>query len=99
MHPAGLAAFQARGDDADAAYSYEQRHAAKLGPSYEREFRRNKKAWAFFVSCPPSYRKAAIHWVMDAKRDETRQRRLSRLIDDSAEGRRVPPLTPRTSRG
>ncbi len=95
MHPAGLEAFEAR-DDPAAVYSYEQRHRAKLEPDYEREFRRKRKAWTFFESCPPSYRKAAVHWVMDAKREETRRRRLARLIEDSAAGRKVPPLMPRT---
>jgi uncharacterized protein YdeI (YjbR/CyaY-like superfamily) len=94
MHPAGLRAFEARADERSAIYSYEQRHAAVLDPAYDREFRRNKKAWAFFASCPPSYRKAATHWVMSAKREETRRRRLARLIEDSAEHRRIPPLTP-----
>ena len=95
MHPAGRKAFEARSDDRSSIYSYEQRHNATLDRDYERELRRNRKAWAFFQSSPPSYRKAVVHWVMSAKREETRRRRLSRLIEDSAEGRRVPPLTPR----
>jgi hypothetical protein len=32
-------------------------------------------------------------WVVSAKREETRQRRLATLIDDSAHGRTIPPLT------
>jgi uncharacterized protein YdeI (YjbR/CyaY-like superfamily) len=93
MHPAGLKAFEARTDDRSAIYSYEQRHSAKLDEAYERRFRRNKKAWAYFQSKPPSYRTTAVYWVMSAKKEETRERRLARLIDDSAHGRTVPPLT------
>jgi hypothetical protein len=41
------------------------------------------------------YRKAAIHWLVSAKRNETRERRLATLIAQSAAGRPVPQLTPR----
>jgi uncharacterized protein YdeI (YjbR/CyaY-like superfamily) len=95
MRPAGRRAFEERTEDRSATYSYEQRHLVTLDQDYERQFRRNRKAWAFFQSCPPSYRKIAIYWVMTAKRDETRRRRLARLIEDSAKGQRIPPLTPR----
>ena len=59
----------------------------------EKEFRKRKKAWAFFESQPPSYRKAATWWVISAKREETRRKRLQTLIDDSVAGRRIKPLT------
>ena len=91
--PAGMAAFQRRGDDNTAIYSYEQRKAARLAPEQEQRFRANERAWAFFAAQRPSYRRAAIHWVTSAKREETRERRLTRLIEDSAAGRSVPPLT------
>jgi uncharacterized protein YdeI (YjbR/CyaY-like superfamily) len=98
MRPAGLKAFEARTDEKSAVYSYEQRHAAKLERAQEREFRANAKAWGFFQSRPPSYRKAAVYWVVSAKKEETRARRLAQLIDDSAAGRTVPPLTRPNSR-
>jgi uncharacterized protein YdeI (YjbR/CyaY-like superfamily) len=93
MHPAGRKAFEARTDDRSAIYSYEQRHAAKLAPEHERQFRANRKAWTWFEAQPPSYRKAAIWWVVSAKKDQTKARRLVKLIDDSAQERTVPPLT------
>ena len=95
MHPAGVAAFEARADERSAIYAYEQRHGATLDDEQLRQFRANEAAWTFFESQPPSYRKAAIWWVVSAKRDETKRKRLATLIDDSAHGRRVPPLTPR----
>lgn len=94
MHPAGLKAFEARTDARSGVYSYEQRHSVKLDEAYERRFRRNKKAWEYFQAKAPSYRTTAVYWVMSAKREETRERRLARLIDDSAHERTVPPLTP-----
>ncbi len=98
MRPAGLRAFEARTDDRSAIYSYEQRHAATLAEEFERQFRANKKAWDFFLSRPPSYRKAAIYWVMSAKKEETRRKRFATLIADSKRGRTVPALTPPSKR-
>jgi uncharacterized protein YdeI (YjbR/CyaY-like superfamily) len=93
MRPAGLDAFEARADDRSAIYSYEQRHAATLEPEHEQQFRANEKAWEFFQAQPPSYRKAAVWWVVSAKKDETRRKRLATLIDDSAHGRRIHQLS------
>jgi uncharacterized protein YdeI (YjbR/CyaY-like superfamily) len=98
MGRAGLRAFNARRDERSAVYSYEQ-SGATLDKGYERRLRENPKAWDFFRSSPPSYRKAAAHWVMSAKREETRLRRLDTLIHDSALGRTVRPLTPRRRPG
>ena len=93
MQPAGLAAFEARSDDNSAIYAYEQRHAARLEPEQEREFRANEQAWEYFESRRPSYRKSAIWWVVSAKREETRAKRLRTLIEDSAQGRTIRHLT------
>jgi uncharacterized protein YdeI (YjbR/CyaY-like superfamily) len=97
MRPAGLAAFEARREERSAVYSYEQTDPSKLNEAYDQQLRANKTAWIFFESSSPSYRRAAIHWVMSAKREETQRRRLATLIDDSAQGRTIPPLTPRRS--
>jgi uncharacterized protein YdeI (YjbR/CyaY-like superfamily) len=93
--PAGLAAFERRADDRSAIYSYEQRKAARLEPDQERRLRADERARAFFEAQPPSYRRAAIHWVTSAKKPETRDRRLAQLIECSAAGEPVPPLRPR----
>jgi uncharacterized protein YdeI (YjbR/CyaY-like superfamily) len=95
MHPAGLKAFEARREDRSGVYSYEQRHLARLEPAYEQKLRASKKAWAYFQASPPSYRTAAIWWIVSAKQEATRLRRLDQLIKHSKEGRPVPPLTPR----
>jgi uncharacterized protein YdeI (YjbR/CyaY-like superfamily) len=93
MQPAGLRAFEARTDDNSGIYAYEQRHEARLEPEQEREFRANEQAWEYFRSRRPSYRKTAIWWVVSAKREETRARRLRTLIQDSAQGRTIRQLT------
>jgi uncharacterized protein YdeI (YjbR/CyaY-like superfamily) len=93
MHPAGLAAFEKRSDDKTAIYSFEQREAARFDEELERRFRANERAWNWFQSQPAGYKKTVTYWVMSAKRQETRDRRLALLIDDSANGRRIAQLT------
>jgi uncharacterized protein YdeI (YjbR/CyaY-like superfamily) len=94
MRPAGLRAFEARKEAGTDSYSYEQRHEIELTPEFERRLRANAAAWEDWHARPPSYRTGATYWVMSAKREETRERRLAKLIECSAEGRTVPPLTP-----
>jgi uncharacterized protein YdeI (YjbR/CyaY-like superfamily) len=93
MTPAGLAALESRREDRTAIYSYEQR-PQDLPTEYEREVRANRRAWDFWRSVAPSYRKAATWWVISAKQEDTRRRRLAALIEHSARGERVPPLRP-----
>jgi uncharacterized protein YdeI (YjbR/CyaY-like superfamily) len=89
---AGRAAFERRSDDRIAIYSHEQRKQAKLEPDHQQRLQANERALAFFESRPPSYRRAAIHWVTSAKKAETRERRLTQLIECSEAGQLVPPL-------
>ena len=91
MTPAGLAAFEKRREEG--IYSYEQRKNPELAPAYEERLRENAAAWEYFQGRAPSYRRQAMHWVMSAKREETRERRLAQLIEDSAQGRPIGPLT------
>ena len=93
MHPAGIKAFETRDEKRTNRYSFENRDA-KLAPEDEKAFRANKKAWAWFEAAAPSYRRPAIWWVVSAKKDETRARRLATLIEDSAAGRKLRQLTP-----
>jgi uncharacterized protein YdeI (YjbR/CyaY-like superfamily) len=59
-----------------------------------RAFRRERTAWAFFQAQPPGYRRLVTYWVMNAKKPETRERRLAILIADSAAGRRINRMGP-----
>jgi uncharacterized protein YdeI (YjbR/CyaY-like superfamily) len=88
VQPAGLAAFEARTAAKSGVYTYENR-PRQLPPEYEKIFRKNKPAWAFFQSQAPYYQRTACGWVMSAKKEETRLRRLATLIEDSAQGRRL----------
>jgi uncharacterized protein YdeI (YjbR/CyaY-like superfamily) len=92
MTPAGLRAFERRDEARSGAYSFEQR-PRELPPEYQARFKEQPAAWAFFEAQPPGYRRTAIHWVVSAKREETRLKRLATLIEDSAQGRRLAPLS------
>ncbi|HLP18101.1 MAG TPA: YdeI/OmpD-associated family protein [Bacteroidota bacterium] len=91
MMPAGIAAYERRQDNKSRIYSYENKPERLDGP-LEKLFKANKKAWTFFTSMTPSYQKTAFYWVMSAKQEQTKRRRLEQLIADSAAGEKVKPL-------
>jgi uncharacterized protein YdeI (YjbR/CyaY-like superfamily) len=88
MKPPGMAAFDARKANRSGIYSYEQR-SASLDGAYEKRLRQNKAAWDFFYAQPPSYRKAIGWWVVSAKQEATRLKRLQKLIEESARRKRL----------
>ncbi len=88
MQPAGLQAFAARKEYRSGIYSYEQR-SPELEDKYARKLKRNRAAWKFFQAQPPSYRKMMNWYIVSAKQEETRLKRLDKLIEASAQGRRL----------
>jgi uncharacterized protein YdeI (YjbR/CyaY-like superfamily) len=92
MHAAGLAAFQKRKEDLSRVYAYEQQGPTLEG-EYEKKLRANRKAWKFWSAQPPWYRRTATWWVISAKREETRLRRLDQLIADSANEQTILPMS------
>jgi uncharacterized protein YdeI (YjbR/CyaY-like superfamily) len=93
MRPAGLDAFARRTEDRSEVYSFEQRGSPELGEEFERLFRADPAAWDFFQAQPAGYRRTATWWVVSAKKDETRRKRLATLIEDSAQRRTIRQLT------
>ncbi len=94
MQPAGVRAFEARSEERSRVYSFEQ-DSVSLSPAFEQRLKENEAAWHFFRDQAPWYQRAAIHWVMTAKRESTRERRMEQLITDSARNLTIPPLTRR----
>jgi uncharacterized protein YdeI (YjbR/CyaY-like superfamily) len=92
MRPAGLAAFAARSPERTAVYSFDRQSPPQFDADMEARFRKQRRAWSFWESQPPGYRKVATHWVVSARREETRERRLEQLIADCAAGQRIAPL-------
>jgi uncharacterized protein YdeI (YjbR/CyaY-like superfamily) len=94
MHASGIRVFEGREQKQSLKYSYERKNA-RLDGELEKLFRANKKAWEFFQAQAPWYRRTASWWVISAKQEATRLRRLSILIDDSAQGCRIDMLNPK----
>jgi uncharacterized protein YdeI (YjbR/CyaY-like superfamily) len=92
MQPNGILAFEKRKEHKSKIYTYEK-EAVKLSTGFEKKFKANKKAWAFFQSLPPSYHRSAIDWVMSAKQEATSIKRLNELINDSEAGRKIKRLS------
>lgn len=88
MYPAGTEAYSKRKEHKSKIYSYEK-DASILSNEFLKKFKTNKKAWNFFKSMAPSYQRTAIHWVMDAKQEATKMKRLEELIRDSEVGRKI----------
>lgn len=97
MRPAGEEAFSARNEARSGVYAYERPRAA-LTDEEATAFQANAPAWAWFTAKAPSYQRTATYWIVSARKEQTRARRLRWLIDDSAAGREVPPLRPRTGK-
>lgn len=94
MHAAGLEAYARRDPKLTGIYAFENR-PKELAPEYEKQFRANKAAWEFFGKYPPGIKRTVIFWVMSAKKEETRIRRLQQLIENSAKGVRMGVLNPK----
>lgn len=86
MQPAGLAAFELK--DTAKIYSYEQR-SATLEEPYQSLLSQDQVASKFFNAQAASYRKTICWWIMSAKKEETRHRRLQQLLESSREGKRL----------
>jgi uncharacterized protein YdeI (YjbR/CyaY-like superfamily) len=89
MRAKGMEAFEKRDPKRAQKYSFEQKTEVALDAVFEKKFQGDAKAWSFFSAQPPSYRKAATWWVISAKQEETRLRRLGTLIADSQAGMRL----------
>jgi uncharacterized protein YdeI (YjbR/CyaY-like superfamily) len=88
MSDAGLKVFEKRSDARSAVYSYENLPVT-LDKEYEMKFRKEKEAWKFFDAQAPGYKKVLVHWIMRAKREETRLSRLEKAIKVSGERKRM----------
>jgi uncharacterized protein YdeI (YjbR/CyaY-like superfamily) len=88
MAKPGLDAWERRDPKKTGIYSFENRPAA-FDPALERTFRKDAAAWTFFRAQPPGYQRLMIFYVMSAKQQETRERRLAALVKSSAEGKRI----------
>ena len=89
MRPMGIAAWEARRDDRQGIYSFEQGDLV-LPDEYAAQLAANPAAAAFWAETTATYRKICINWVRTAKQQATNDKRMAQLIDDSAAGRMIP---------
>lgn len=85
----GLKAYERRDEKNSRQASFEQ-DSVELKKEYRDQIKENKKAWTFFQELAPGYTRTSIHWVMSAKREDTRQRRLKILIESCENGEKIP---------
>ena len=90
LAPPGLTAWQAARKE-PAGYSFESKPVA-LAKRYLSQLAANGKAHSYFKEQAPWYRRVSSFWVMSAKHEETRQRRLEQLIACSEQQRPIGPL-------
>lgn len=88
MRPAGLAAFELRTPEKS---GYSSQFGGSLSDEHRARLLADPAAAAFWDLAIASYRRIAENWVVSAKREETRERRLGQLIDDCASGRLISP--------
>ncbi len=93
IRPAGLKAFQDSDIKKSLKYA-EERKSVKLESRYEKQFKSDKKAWEFFNAQPPGYQRICVFWIMSAKQEETRKRRLSLLMNYSQNQKRLETFKP-----
>jgi len=91
MTKVGMAAFEARDEKRTGVYAFENR-PKELAPELAKTFKANRDAWVFFEKQAPYYRRTVSYWVMNAKQDATRVRRLDALIECCARGSIIPQM-------
>ena len=93
MKPAGLAAFERRDEKNSRQAAFEQKGKIELSEVFLSQIKANEKAWEYYQNkLTPYSRKATNHWVMSAKREATKERRMKVLIASCLEGRKIPML-------
>ncbi|MGB7447864.1 MAG: YdeI/OmpD-associated family protein [Ornithinimicrobium sp.] len=90
MRPSGIAAWEKRRVDHQAAHAQEQAATMRLPAEYDAALTADGAARAFWDHATPGYRRACILWVCSAKQQGTRDRRMEQLVELCATGRLIP---------
>jgi uncharacterized protein YdeI (YjbR/CyaY-like superfamily) len=90
MHPAGLAAFENRPASEDKFTP--EKTASGLPDFMEEKIREVPRAWNYFLHSSDSYKRITVGWIMSAKQESTRMKRLTILTDSSLQGMKIPLL-------
>ena len=91
MRPSGLAAMEAARADGRWDAAYEPPSTAEVPPDLERELARDRSAREAFEALDGANRYAIIYRLNEAKRPETRERRLQKFVEMLRRGERIHP--------
>lgn len=91
VSPAGISIYEKRDQSKFSRASFEQKNI-QLDKPFEDQLKANELAWTFFNQLAPSLKKATVWWVISAKQEATRLRRLATLIECAEKGEKIPPL-------
>ncbi len=91
MRPTGLAEVEAAKADGRWEAAYEGQRTAKVPPDLQRELDANPAAAGFFASLSSANRYAIVYRLDEAKKPETRERRLRKFVAMLARGEKIHP--------
>jgi uncharacterized protein YdeI (YjbR/CyaY-like superfamily) len=89
MQPSGLLAYTHRADHGSNGSSSGQEAPPALTAQEQALFAQSPAAWQFFNGTAPSYQRAVIRWIASSRHSTTRARRLARLVESCAAGKRL----------
>ena len=91
VRPAGLREYEEAKADGRLDNAYEPPSKIAVPPDLQREFDANPAAADFFATLDSQNRYAVLYRIHDAKRPETRARRIAQYVEMLAEGRKLHP--------
>jgi uncharacterized protein YdeI (YjbR/CyaY-like superfamily) len=91
MRPAGMAEIERAQQDGRWDAAYEGQRTATVPDDLQQELDRNPTAKAFFATLNGANRYAILYRLQDAKKPETRARRLAQFIAMLNEGKKIYP--------
>lgn len=91
MKPAGLKAIEAAKQDGRWDVAYPSQKEMKVPDDFQAALEQNKKAWAFFSTLNSTNRYAILFRIHNAKKAETREKRIREFIEMLEEGHKLYP--------
>jgi uncharacterized protein YdeI (YjbR/CyaY-like superfamily) len=88
MKPSGLREVERARADGRWAAAYDSPRTAQVPADLEQALRRNKRAREFFATLSASSRYTILHRIQEAKRPDTRARRIGKFVELLARGER-----------
>ena len=91
IRPAGLREYEEAKADGRLDNAYEPQSSIQVPPDLQKELDANPEAARFFETLDSQNRYAVLYRIQDAKRPETRARRIAQYVEMLADGRKLHP--------